>query len=354
MTSKLAIKHKDSLVLKENRPQGKNGVTEQSKLKICEQLSLPWLTLGVFLIYWLVLCPLTWAISYYFWPFPYWPPAMTYLFWIAAFVIWLVITCGLIIFWRRLQVEQSLEINTTPKYGSDSERSPLSAHHQILSEDAEFLETEKRNDSHESESKKSDRGNHLKRELPPLVIHKQISGENMEDTSGTVRVEDDERSGLNHIASDYAEKSALQDYLKLVTVSPSEEVEVKSPRTPMSPRELFFIDLIREAERAESAGTRFFPSEATENVDAKTNHVNGTTGGEDTAEHRKDMKDAEDAKIDEDNKWRSKRESSYFIADVVESPTREKTEVFLQIDPSVGEETGEINCGETDADTAIH
>lgn len=160
-----------------------------------------------------------------------------------------------------------------------------------------------------------------------------------------VCVEENEKSRLS-IASDYAEKSPLQDYLKLVTVSPTEEEEVKSPKTPMSPRELFFIDLIREAERAESARslktkTHFFPSEATESDTAET--VKSIKDGK-NVEHRtsiKDLGEAEDKKDWEANKSRSKRESSYFIADV-ESPTSEKTEIFLQIDSNVGEEMGSI------------
>ncbi|XP_018308508.1 uncharacterized protein [Mycetomoellerius zeteki] len=338
MTTKLAIKHKDSLVLKENKLHEKNYTIQQSRLKRYEHLSLPWSTLSVFVVYWLVLCPLIWAICY---KFAYWPSYWSFLFWTVAFLIWIVIMCGLIIFWRRFQVKQSLEINTISKYGSDKERRPRSVH-QISSEDSEFLRTKKWNDSHESESK-SDREN-LRRDLPPLVIHKQISGENIEDTDGVVCVEENEKTRLS-VASDYVQKSPLQDYLKLVTVSPSED-EVKSPKTPMSPRDLFFIDLIREAEKVERSlktRTHFFPSETTENDSAET--VKSITNGTDIedVEHRKDVKDTEDENVKDkkDNKLRSKRESSYFIADV-ESPTSEKTEVFLQIDPNVDEETGLI------------
>ncbi|EFN63495.1 Mediator of RNA polymerase II transcription subunit 16 [Camponotus floridanus] len=125
---------------------------------------------------------------------------------------------------------------------------------------------EKLNNSHDVESKKNNRENFLKKDLPPLVIHKQISGEDIENIG--VVVEKDEEAHLD-IASNYVEKSPLQDYLKLVTVlSPD---EVKSPETPMSPRELFFIDLIREAEKAENAKSletkpHFFSSETTEDM----------------------------------------------------------------------------------------
>lgn len=282
-----------------------------------------------------------------------------------------MIMCVLIILWRRFLAKQSYEINAISKYGSGKERRPLNTQ-QISPKDAEFLELKKRNDLHDSESKKSDQ-EYLRRDLPPLVIHKQISGENIEDTAGVVRVEEDEKTRLN-IISDYAEKSPLQNYLKLVSVSPSEEeMVVKSPKSPMSPRELFFIDLIREADRVESARSlktrsHFFPREATENDMKRRTHFfpNETTENdimtrthfflseaiandnaeitegerdEKDVERRKNMKDTEDTQDEKDNKSKSKRESSYFIADV-ESPTIEKTEVFLQIDSNVDEETG--------------
>lgn len=237
--------------------------------------------------------------------------------------------CGLAILWRRLQVEQSLEINAISKYGSDDVRRPLSVH-QISPADAEFLEMRNNLDS-----KRSDREN-LRNDLPPLVIHKQISGEDIEDTAGVVRVEEDEKT---RVASDYAEKSPLQDYLKLVTVSPSED-EVRSPETPMSPRELFFIDLIREAERAERSPKRihFFPSEATESDNSET--VRSTKDGRDTEGVTHSTKDVEGEKKDA-SKLMSERESSYFVADV-ESPTSERTEVFLRIGSNEGEETESI------------
>lgn len=343
MTTKLAMKHKDSLVLKENRPRGNNYVMrKQTELKRYEHLSFPWSTLSVFVIYWFILCPLIWTMCYIY---AYWLPYWSFVFWIVAFLIWIMIMCGLIIFWRRFQVKQSLEINAISKYGSDNVERPLSIHQ--ISEDAEFLETKERNNFHDPESKKRNREN-FRKDLPPLVIHKQISGENIENTAGVVRFEEDEKTHLN-IVSDYAEKSPLQDYLKLVTVSPSED-EVKSLKTPMSPRELFFIDLIREADRVESAKllkrkTHFFPSEAIENDNAET-EVKSTKDEKDAedVEYRKNIKDVEDTKDEKDwetNKSRSKRESSYFIADV-ESPTSEKTEVFLQINPNVEEETGLI------------
>ncbi|XP_012534483.1 uncharacterized protein LOC105835584 [Monomorium pharaonis] len=345
MNTKLAIKHKDSLVLKENKPLEKKCVSHKQGKRW--ELLLPWITFGVFLVYWFVLCPIIWTMGELFER-----GHKFVIFWTVAFIIWIVIMCVLLIFWRRFLNRQSLEINALSKYGSDNVERPVCVQ-QLSSEDTEFLELKKRDDS---KSKKSEREN-FKQDLPPLVIHKQIFGENIEDTTGVVRVEEDEKT---HLSNDYAEKSPLQDYLKLVMVSPSED-EMKSPsmKSPMSPRELFFIDLIREADRAESANMRSlktrshsFPREATENdikrktyffpseaiVNDSADVVKGEKNEKDAEdlERRKNIRDTEDTQDEKDNN-KSKRESSYFIADV---ETTEKTEVFLRIEPNVDEETG--------------
>lgn len=331
MTTTLAMKHKDSLALKENKVfrKERNEIYE-SKLKKRKHLLFPWLILSVFLVYWFILCPLIWAICYTpkHWS-SYWP----FLFWTIAFLIWIMIMCGLIIFRKSLLAKQNSEINIISKYGTDNVEKSLNIY-QISSKDTKSVETEKFNDSHDLEFKKNNRENFLKKDLPPLMIHKQISGENIEDIG--VVVEKDEVAHLD-IASNYVEKSPLQDYLKLVTVlSPD---EVKSPKTPMSPRELFFIDLIREAEKAENAKSletkplHFFASETTEDNMKNVENAKEEKNIRDV-KSRKNEKDAENEK-DEINE--SKRESSYFIADV-ESPVTEKTEIFLQIDSCADEQ----------------
>ncbi|KAL0100942.1 hypothetical protein PUN28_019374 [Cardiocondyla obscurior] len=308
---------------------------KQSKLKRCEHLSFPWTTFCVFLVYWIIICPLIWAVCYIF---AYWPSYWSFIFWIIAFLIWIAIMCGLIIVWRRFQVNQSLEINTNSKYGSGNAREPLCVY-QTSSMNTDSLDTKKRNDT---ECKKSDRQNRGK-DLPPLVIHKQLSGKNIEDIAGMVRIEQDETTRFS-IASNYDENNPLQEFLQLVTVSPSEENE-KPLKTPMSPRELFFIDLIREAEKAESARPlqiHFLASETTDNTET-TKNVKDEKDLE-NLKHRKSAKDmhfledGENKKSREENKLKAKRESNYFIADV-ESLTSEKTEIFLQIDSGESGET---------------
>lgn len=334
MTTKLTIKHKDSLALKENKLLQEKNSYKQSNLKKCEHVPFGWLILSIFLIYWFVLCPLIWAMcdaSKIYW-FSRWP----FHFLIIAFLIWFMIMCTLLIYWRkRLQVRHGLEVNLmTSKYGSDNVEKHLSAN-QIFSGDANSLEIKKQNNPDQKAT--NDSRNYRKKDLPPLMIHKQMSDTNIDDTA-VVHVENDENDQLN-VASDYVERSSLQDYLKLVTVSPSEN-GMKSP--PMSPRELFFIDLIREADRVESAKapekTFFFPDEATQSdtkseKETETINNNPDTTNEENAENTEN-EDEKNEKNEEITDNTSQRESSYFIADV-ESSVNEKTEVFLQISSCV-------------------
>ncbi|EFN86573.1 hypothetical protein EAI_17560 [Harpegnathos saltator] len=142
---------------------------------------------------------------------------------------------------------------------------------------------------------------------------------------GIMQIEKDENDQLD-VASDYVGKSSLQDYSKL-------EKEVKSPKTPMSPRELFFIDLIREAEKAESAKLEkiyFFPNETTQhNIKSEEEMKNkiDTTN----EEYIENIQDANE-KNEKINKNKSKCESNYFIANVENPESAKKAEMFLQID----------------------
>lgn len=245
-------------------------------------------------------------------------------------------------------MRQNSEIGVISKYGSDSVERPLGGVLQT-SEDAESPGT--KIESRDSESTKNNRES-KKSSLLPLVIQKRVSGEDIFEDTAVVHhhAERDEEEARLSVASDYVAKSPLQDYLQLVTVSPSEEEEVKSAKTPMSPRELFFIDLIRGAEKAERANsseprTYFFPSEATRGSDTKDAKKNGTKEEkEEDTEDKGDAKDAVDSRGERNGtstSEKSKRESRYFIADV-ESPVCEKTEVFLRIDPDVNSDLAEV------------
>lgn len=325
MSSKLALKHKDSLALKENKL--KHGEKQEVYKMKYRYLSLPCFTLSVFLVYWLIICPIIFAVCFFLFSSPYEP----FIFWIISFLIWFIIMGLILICWRRSQVKQTSEISVISKYGSDRVGKPLGIL-QTSSEDAESLETKIDSERDPESDHKNDRKS--KKELLPLVIHKRMSGENIEDTA-VVHVEQDGET-RSDVASDYVAKNPLQDYLQLVTISPTKDEEAKSLKTPMSPRDLFFIDLIRGAEEAEKANssksrTYFFPNETSEN-DTKKN----------AEERKKDTEDRKDVK-DEDSRDEKDRtsESSYFIANV-DTPVSEKTEVFLHIDPGVGADPKEV------------
>lgn len=314
MTSELALKHKDSLTLKEDdEPHGekrqmrKYVFKEKTKWK---ELSFPWLITIAFMFYCFIVL-LLWLICYLTkrLPWSYWP------FWTVVFIVWVVITCGIIVFWKRLEIKRYREVML--KYGSDHTEKPYSNVRQMTSESREIIEMKKMNIAHDEESKRNNRN------LPPLTIHKRISGEN--ENNEVKQDEKDETAQGSDIAEECKDRS-FRDNLNLATASFSEN----GVKTPMSPRELFFIDLIREAEKAENLKSpNFCLSEMTEN-DAK-----------DMKDVREDAQDTTDVKHENDDGKTSelKCRSSYFIANV-ESSADEKTEVFLQINSSVREQTG--------------
>jgi len=284
-----------------------------------------------------------------------------------------MIICGLIISWRYLQIGQNDEIKMMSKYGSDNiVEKPISTHRIKCTASIREKSPGINNDINDivpsdriDLGSKNDQRNSRRRDLPPLVIHKRMSGEEIEDI-GIVHVEKEEKAQLN-VSNDYDyRKDPLQDYLykKFVTVSPFED-EIKSPKTPMSPRELFFIDLIREAEEAESAQSlkikrRFFSREETENGTGITSKDVKSQGNESDTKDKKNIKDERNRETmngifdkepyAESNKKESKNESSYFIADV-ENPINKKTEVFLQVSSHSIRVDG-IDRAKTDVNTA--
>lgn len=170
------------------------------------------------------------------------------------------------------------------------------------------------------------------RDLPPLLIHRRYFDNGIEQV-GTVKVEENINENVRKNNEDEGtlksgnddlkrQKESTKDCLNLVSVSPQNETDTMSPKGPLSPRELFFIDLIREAEKAErnsasdpqgTKGKYFFPS--------------------DFSPTRKDVnKDRKGGKKASETPTSEEREATYSIADV-ESSRSEKTEVYLEIDP---------------------
>ncbi|KOC61012.1 Mediator of RNA polymerase II transcription subunit 16 [Habropoda laboriosa] len=150
------------------------------------------------------------------------------------------------------------------------------------------------------------------KDLPPLVIHRRNSGNDIE-RFGTVKVEKDVdkiggKKGVSELEDDKrkAERESMKEYLKLVAVTPQDDTDTKSPKGPLSPRELFFIDLIREAEKAERSRAdnpkrteeeHFFPSDFSPTE-------------KDIGKYRK-----EEIRLTE-SPTSAEREATYFIADV--------------------------------------
>lgn len=180
------------------------------------------------------------------------------------------------------------------------------------------------------------------KDLPPLVIHRRMSGNDVEN-AGIVKMEDKSSEGdtteveTEEMGSKISvDRNFIKDYLKLVTVTPSEDEPdtIKSSEPPLSPRELFFIDLIREAEKAESnkannkrnsvEGKHFFPKDFSHKE---------YTGKDNKVGDAKDVQNAPTEKVDpKEEENEAEREASYFIANI-ESPLSEKSEVFLEINP---------------------
>lgn len=233
------------------------------KKKYCEEVQenrkdytrplkiLSFIVYGVFFIFWIIVCPLTWALlnqspSSEQWPH-YWP----YILWTVAFIIWLIITSILIFFWRRQKIRkvachqtESLKSILTPKYVINvKEKQPeiMNMTQMTLNNDQEPVEL--RRNLKEERSR-----------LPPLIIHPNITGQN--ENKINVSTSEDKGNldtpGLANSSRISREigQSSIKEYLKIVTVetpSPAKD----SPKSPLSPRELFFIDLIREADKKE-------------------------------------------------------------------------------------------------------
>ncbi|KOX71552.1 Mediator of RNA polymerase II transcription subunit 16 [Melipona quadrifasciata] len=158
------------------------------------------------------------------------------------------------------------------------------------------------------------------KDLPPLVIHRRNSGKNVEHV-GTVNVEEnvdknDKDEDILKSGNDILknQRESMTDYLKLVTVTPQDELDVKSPKRPLSPRELFFIDLIKEAEKAERNRERNSP-ETEENQFFPSNF----------SQIRKNTKEEQKLSNVLTNK---EQEVTYFIADI-KNPRKEKNDCCL-------------------------
>lgn len=340
MNDKFAVKHTNSISLKKQKL-----LLKESESNNCFSYSPYKLTIFcivsccIFFIYWFVLTPLliNTLVNYHSNKIEIW----LVLYWLIAFLIWLFIMLCLIIIWKCVEIKsnnkiklQSYGTNSTLKSGSlINTKFDYSQNAKLKDKPLNDLIIDKNKISHDKLNiNNSDecQYNKLKRyrDLPPLVIHRRNSGNDIEHT-GIVNVKkninesinennEDEyllKSGNNYLKK---QKESIKDYLKLVTVTPQDESDTKIPKESLSPRELFFIDLIREAEKAER--NRENNPQETEKKHFFSDDFSPTEKdvNKNLKEEKKLIENLTDHK-------------TYFIADI-KSPKSEKTEVFLKIE----------------------
>lgn len=341
MNDKFAVKHTNSISLKKQKL-----LLKKSESNNCFPYSRPYklaifciVSCCIFFIYWLVLTPLLISAfaNHHSGKIKIWSGSLI-LYWLIAFLIWLFIMLCLIIIWKCVEIKSNDKmkfqsygtnntlkseslINTKLDYSQNTKLKDKPLNDSIIDKNKILHDKLNINNSDEL------RYNKLKRyrDLPPLVIHRRNSGNDIEHT-GIVNVKKNISEGINENNEDEYllksgnnylknQKESIKDYLKLVTVTPQNELDTKTPKEFLSPRELFFIDLIREAEKAER--NRENNSQETEKKHFFSN---------DFSPIEKDV----NKNLKEEKKLTDHR-TTYFIADI-ENPKSEKNEVFLKIE----------------------
>lgn len=344
MSGKLAAKHTNSIALKKHKL-----LLNRSESRSCCPYSRPHrlaifciITCCIFVLYWIILSPLL-ISAYHSDKAKNWPNGWYILNWIIAFLIWLFIMLCLLLIWKCFEIKHHNDDVKLQSYGTNDSLNSGSLINTKLnhSQNVKLKDTKQDGPPIDSISDKdriacdksnmdiSDKSGHNKvkkhKDLPPLVIHRRNSG-NEVGRIGTINMEknvnkdeDIPKSGNDTLKN---QRESMKDYLKLVAVTPQDELDTKSPKGSLSPRELFFIDLIREAEKAEQN---------------RTSNPQGTEGNQffpsDFSLARKDVnEDKREKQKPTDIPTNKQQEVTYFIADV-KSPKREKNEVYLEIEP---------------------
>ena len=335
MSEKLAVKHKNSLALTKHKllhqDSGRKRCCSCSKPNKLAIFSIT--TCCIFVVYWIILTPLLFSLPHN--SSSQWSAVWFVLYWFLAFLVWLFIMLCIIVIWRCF--DSNHDDMKLQSYGTNGSSKPVlltdSVKLKDIKQDDEYLNDlrpDKNDIVHDQKDINIVEEPHDKikkhKDLPPLVIHRRNLGNDIE-CAGTVSIEkidenEDENISKSEVSSLKEQRESMKSYLKLVTVTPQDEIDTKTPKALLSPRELFFIDLIREAEKAEqSRGNNpavterkhFFPNDfPSAHKDVVKRDLN----------ERKDSAEASD----------KERETSYFIADIG-SPKSEKAEVFLEIKP---------------------
>lgn len=328
MSEKLAVKHKNSLALTKHKL-----LHQDSGRRRCCSCSKPYklaifsiVTCCIFVVYWIILTPLLFSHPYK--ASSQWSAVWFVLYWSLAFLVWLCIMLCIIIIWRCFDSkDDDVKLQS---YGTNGSPKPVLITDSVKLKDIkqdDDLRPDKDRIVHHQKDTNIVEEPHDKikkhKDLPPLVIHRRNLGNDIE-CAGTVSIEkiDENEDEKSEVSSLKEQRESMKSYLKLVTVTPQDEKDTKTPKALLSPRELFFIDLIREAEKAEqnrgnnpavTERKHFFPNDfPSAHKDVVKRDLN----------ERKDSAEASN----------KERETSYFIADVG-SPKSEKAEVFLEIKP---------------------
>ena len=343
MSEKLAANHINSIALKKHKL-----LLNKNDPRSCYSYSKPYrlailfvVTCCVFLIYWIILAPLLISIftAHHSGKTENWSVGWLVLYWFIAFLIWLFIMLCFLLIWKCYEIKRSSAVKLQSYGTNDSLKSRILINMKLdHSQDIKLKDIKYStalNDSISDKDKSSTNLNEFRhnktrkhKDLPPLVIHRRNLGKNVEQV-GTVNVEknidkDDKDEDILKSGNDILknQRESMTDYLKLVAVTPQDELDTRSPKGPFSPRELFFIDFIREAEKAERIRERNSYGNTEENRFFPSNF----------SEIKKDVnKDTKEEQKLSDILTNKEQEVTYFVADI-KSPRKEKSEVYLKIE----------------------
>ncbi|XP_043527415.1 uncharacterized protein LOC122537863 [Frieseomelitta varia] len=338
MSEKLAADHTNSIALKKHKLLlNKNDPRNCYSYSKAYRLAILFIVICcIFLIYWIILAPLLISAftAHHSGKTESWSVGWLVLYWFIAFFIWLFIMLCFLLIWKCYEIKRNNDVQLQSYGTNDSLKSRILIntkldHSQVIKlKDTKYgtalndsVSDKEKSSANLNESQHNKTRKH--KDLPPLVIHRRNSGKNVEHV-GTVNIEknvdkDDKDEDILKSGNDILknQRESVTDYLKLVTITPQDELDTGSPKGSLSPRELFFIDLIREAEKAERNRERnslkteenqFFPSNF--------------------SQIRKDRK--EEQKLN-DVLTNKEQKVTYFIADI-KSLKKEKSEVYLKIE----------------------
>ncbi|XP_076235200.1 uncharacterized protein LOC143179748 [Calliopsis andreniformis] len=344
MNKNLVVKHKNSLALihlkKDKLLQEKNESKIVSCSKSCKLAMFCVLVCCIFLIYWIILSPLLISTIYSHNGNKTNKMSIVWLaiYWFIAFIIWLLIMLCLILIWKcfdfnerdniSMQSYGTSNLAKLPSMISTKYNRPQNLRLSNVKEDEvlnDFVSDKKDTDSFEKYQH-----NKIKkhRDFPPLVI-RHNSGNDIESIDIVNLNEGDDKNKKNEnsleLENDIPKNHGefTKNYFKLVTITPEDEIDVKSLQEQLSPRELFFIDLIREADKAERNKANYFKTTEEKYSFSSDNNLIENKFTQETQ--------VEKTQLFKANSSSTEAESSYFIASI-ESPKQEKTEVYLEID----------------------